>query len=315
MRALVMALLVAGTTFAAPGGKKEKEAETHFQKGVELLEAGQFEDALTEFGTAQSLHPTPEAVKYIAECQEALGQTMAAIASYHKYLDDVAVMVTETPEVHALRKHLGDLQAKFHADRARELRQQRKYGEAIDEFHEAQKARTDAHVWYEIAMCWEEKGNTAHAVEFYQRYLQEKPDASDAGEVEGRIAVLSGKKLVAPPPVEEVKEKPVYVQSPWYRSGPGWALTVVGLLLGGAGGALLGLSTAAANDLDRLTHVNDFLATMDRGQTMNKAGIAVTAVGGAALLTGIVLFVVHTRPRLVEKPAAARDPLAPAGTW
>jgi len=318
MRAVVaisVLLLVGGTAIA--GGKKE--ADRHFAKGMRLEGEGDFEAALTEFGAAQAAWPTAETMLHIAECQEALGETLPAIASYQRYLDDVE----GTPEAEPIRKHIGDLQAKLHVEKAQQLKQERRWADAIEEFEAALRARPAPHLYYEIAVCYEDKGNNLRALENYRRYLKEKPDASDAGEIEGRIAVLSGRKLSPPPPsLTETPRKPKYMQSPWYTSGAGWGLTVMALLLGGTGGTLYGLSTVAARDLDRASNEADWLATRDRGVLLNQAGIGLMAAGGAALVTGIVLFMVHTRPRVVEekpepKPANV-DPFAPrslGGGW
>jgi tetratricopeptide (TPR) repeat protein len=299
------AILVAAGSFAASagadkprrGGKEEREAEAHHQKGLAFLEIGQFEDAIYEFTAAQQIAPQPKNTLHIAECQEAMGNLLSAISSYKHYLAEAE----NPPE--ALRKHVSELDAKFHVEKARKLTDDHEYAGALRELEEAQKAKPDPRRYYDMALALVEMGDNARAIEHYRRYLKEVPDAPDAGEVEGRIKVLSGERM-APPP-EPPKPPPPPAAPPFYTSAGGWGLTVAAVALGGASAGLFGATLAAGGDAANATSEEAFLAAQGRGSLFNTLGIVTLVAAGVALVAGVILFAAHARPPEVAPPPPA----------
>ena len=68
----------------------------------------------------------------------------------------------------------------------------------------------------------------------------------------------------------------------------GIALVVVGAVLGGGGGALLGVGKAQFGDANSAATLDDRNAVASRSHALEPAGIAMIAVGGAALVAGVV---------------------------
>src|SRR4051812_21217633 len=62
--------------------------------------------------------------------------------------------------------------------------------EAMDEFKTAYRLYPDPTFFYNIALCHRKLGENGEALSFYKKYLREKPDATNRGEVERRIAEL-----------------------------------------------------------------------------------------------------------------------------
>ncbi|MSP62978.1 MAG: tetratricopeptide repeat protein [Myxococcales bacterium] len=307
---MIWVALLSGAAFAGKPSTEAREAKVHFDQGVALEGEGRFEEALPEFGAAQAIYPSAENVLHLAECQEALGQLRAAIASYQRYLDAIG----EAIESVQMRQHLADLQAAFHTGEAKRLQEERRFAEAIHEYEEAQKVKADPKRWYEMALCQEEMGESARAVETYERYLKEVPDAGDAGEVRGRIAVLSGKKLGTTEVAPVVAVGPAPARG-WHTSKAGWAMAIGGLALGGGAGAMFGLRASASKDADGARSEGQFLSAVDSGTLYSGLGVGFAAVAGVALLTGVILFVLHARPPDPPPPRAVpsgRDPRAPS---
>lgn len=288
MRLLVFSAIVSlSFGAAAKPGRLERDAEVHHQKGVVLLEQGQYEDAIGEFNQAQELDPQPKNTLHIAECQEAMGNLLSAISSYKHYFAE-----SNDPS-EPLKNHVAGLDAKFHDDKGKKLREEHEYGGALREFQEAQKARPDAKRLYDLALCLEEMGENAKAVEHYRRYLKEIPDANDAGEVEGRIKILSGEHMAPPPAPPPPPPPPVH--PPWWKSAGGWGLTVAAVALAGGSAGLFGATLGAGSTAGAARSEDDFLAAQSSGSLFNALGIACAVAAGVALVAAIVLFAAHQR--------------------
>jgi len=80
--------------------------------------------------------------------------------------------------------------AREHFDKAQTLYKNGKYVEAAKEFQAAYDSRPFAQFLFNIGAAYEKQRKYAKAVEFYQRYLKEEPNASDRASVNKRIAVL-----------------------------------------------------------------------------------------------------------------------------
>lgn len=65
-----------------------------------------------------------------------------------------------------------------------------KFEEALAAFTEAYNLSGEPGLVFNLAVCSEQTGNVEKAIAYYQLYLEENPDASDAGEVKKRLEIL-----------------------------------------------------------------------------------------------------------------------------
>lgn len=162
-------------------------------------------------------------------------------------------------------------QAQLTADQKQEMRQHyekatraydiEKYGEAVDEYQKAYEIGGDPAMLYNIAQAYRLNKQLPDALHFYRRYLQRSPNARNREDVERKIndleqsieakrkadeATAAAARLRAPPPVTP-PPRPAVLASP----------------------RLVTVPTPAA----------------EGGNGMRVAGIVVTSVGVAALIT------------------------------
>ncbi len=72
---------------AGPAGDSQEKARTHFARGVELFEDGDFASAVFEFETAHELSGNAHLLYNIAVCRDELHEYAAAMSAYQRYLD------------------------------------------------------------------------------------------------------------------------------------------------------------------------------------------------------------------------------------
>jgi hypothetical protein len=125
----------------------------------------------------------------------------------------VAVALLLSSGVQAQTKASGAAQskdkaeAKAHYDQGTVHYNLDEWPQAIEDFRSAYRLFPDATFLYNIAQCYRKAGNAAEALSFYKKYLRERPDAPNRGEVEKRIEELEASKAshpappVVPPPV------------------------------------------------------------------------------------------------------------------
>jgi tetratricopeptide (TPR) repeat protein len=117
---------------------------------------------------------------------------------------------------------------------AKELFQQGKehysqgqYEKAIASFEAAGKIRPSPILDYNIARCHENLGNTQKAIEYYERYLDKKPDADNSAQVRERVATLkraaAPEKPVPPDPSSAANEPEMAKEAPPPVTPPGSA--------------------------------------------------------------------------------------------
>jgi tetratricopeptide (TPR) repeat protein len=180
--------------------------------------------------------------------------------------------------------------------------QQANYGDAVKEFNEAHRLSKRADLLYNISVCYERLGRWDDAIGALQQYLTEKPDAPDRVVIESRIANFQQRRdaaLAAPPPV---KPPPPVPPPPRRRH-------VTSIIVGSVGaGVLLGaLGTGVTaqltyNDLNNKCPnmtCNGHDQTLRDEQNLGKALAISTdvllALGGATLITGVILFILEAR--------------------
>src|SRR4051812_10145879 len=91
-------------------------------------------------------------------------------------------------------------QAKTHFETGRNAYNAGDYVTAIREFKAAEALRPSPILDYNIGLANEKLGKRRVAVKYYRRYLELQPNASNKGEVDGKIAALEAEIAQQPPP-------------------------------------------------------------------------------------------------------------------
>ncbi len=288
--------------------KGKDPATVHLDQGLELEGEGEFEMAIMEFEAAEKIVKNPENALHIAECHESLSQTDEAIAAYERYLEQVP----PGTNVDAIKKHLDEMRIKLHTGEAKRLLDDKNYEQSLAELEAAEKVQHEPRRLYDIAVCLEGMNENAKAAETYRTYLKEVPDTADAGEIEGRIKVLSGHHM-APAPIDALAPPPPPTAK-WYQNKGGWGLTIGGVLLAAGSIAFFGLSQATSGDADNAHTEADWTTLTDRGHTFNWVSLGLGVASVAVLAAAVVVFVRQAReppaPRATIPPPA---PTAPGG--
>jgi hypothetical protein len=80
--------------------------------------------------------------------------------------------------------------ARAEFERGQGLYEKGKYSEAAEAFQKAYESRSFPQFLFNVGACYERLRDYRRAVNYYQRYITELPDAADKNDVERRIAVL-----------------------------------------------------------------------------------------------------------------------------
>ena len=202
------------------------------------------------------------------------------------------------------------------------------YDEAITEYSAAYKAKDAPEILYNIAQAHRLAGHSAEALRFYRIYLTKLPAAANRAEVERKIEELQklvdqqrktqnmppDQPLRAPapetapatgtPPAPPAPAAAVAAPAAAPAPGAGRTKKIVGLVVGGVGvGALavgIGMGVLAKNAGDELSRNDAALMAFDAskeraGQTYQALEGVFLAVGGVAVASGVVLYVLGHR--------------------
>jgi tetratricopeptide (TPR) repeat protein len=210
--------------------------------------------------------------------------------------------------------------AKAHFLAGQAYYEQANYTDAVKEFNEAHRLSRRADLWYNVSVCYERLGRWDDAIAALQQYLQERPNAPDRAVIESRITNFTGRRDTeraqqAPPAT------PPPIAAPPPVVAPARHRHVASLIVGGIGLGLLvaGTGTGVAaqlayNDLNMKCpqmvcngSMQQLRDDVNLGKPLAISTDVLLAVGGAALVTGVVLFIVELR-----HPPAARVQLLPA---
>jgi tetratricopeptide (TPR) repeat protein len=185
--------------------------------------------------------------------------------------------------------------------------EQANYTDAVKEFLEAHRLSRRPDLLYNISVCYERLGRWDDAISSLQQYLSERPDAPDRAVIESRIANYEQRRdqeparmaaaapppVNVPPPVGEPR-RPHHVAS-WIVGGIGAGLLVAALGTGVTAHLTYkdlqtkcGGTTCPAGD-QMLVDEKNF------GRALTIATDVLLGVGGATLLTGVILFIVEAR--------------------
>ena len=99
--------------------------------------------------------------------------------------------------------------AKQHYQQGEAYFKAKNFSAAMEEYQRGYLDKANPVFIFNIAQCQRLLGNSAAAVEFYQRYLKEAPDGPGRPVAEKQIAELSGSTQTEPPPAPEAAAAPV----------------------------------------------------------------------------------------------------------
>jgi tetratricopeptide (TPR) repeat protein len=203
------------------------------------------------------------------------------------------------------------------------------YDAAAKLFEEAYKLDSNPNYLFNIGRVYEEKGDIRAAVDYYQRFVKEPGVELEARELAlQRLRVLKaileetdGKKEPPtdepkdeqPPPVEGPKE-PTKTQPEPPAEDPGakkmWTAGFVLLGIGAVGMAVGGiLGGVTLSKQNQLEGIHDYKARVDlaeQGRGLALGTDVLLGVGGALVLTGIILVGVSASKRRAKAVAARR---------
>ena len=190
--------------------------------------------------------------------------------------------------------------ARRHSQRA-QLYEQGHFADALAEFEVARRIKPLPALDYDVARCKERLEDWGGAADAYERYLAAAPDASDGPELKARVATLRERERALHPPLPP----------PPTAKAPSRALRkaaiAVGVLALGSFGAAAGLLGSVAADFPAeqvfcTTHACSDADVAPLRARAN-AGYALLAVGGAAAVVDVVLWLAGARRR---SPRSAR---------
>jgi tetratricopeptide (TPR) repeat protein len=195
----------------------------------------------------------------------------------------------------------------------------------LNEFQSALEAFKRAYLQYEepaflfnIAQCHRQLGDKVEAVKFYKTYLRKVPSAPNRAETERLIATLetaieqqekskppTGTIDVPPPapaPRPAPAPQPVVAKPPADHAAAGRTKKIAGLALLGGGAGLLalgavfvGLAKVANDDVENPADGTHDPGAEDRRNTFQTLDAVFFAVGGAAVVTGLTLYLLGRR--------------------
>ncbi|HEX4462982.1 MAG TPA: tetratricopeptide repeat protein [Polyangia bacterium] len=224
-------------------------------------------------------------------------------------------------------------EAKVHYDRGMTHYHLGEFSAAVDEFKAAYGLSQASPLLFNLGQAARLGHQYEQALHFYRTYLRLMPDASNRADVEQRITELeplaaeerarieARQKPLAPPPSAVVEAAPVKtVRQPGPSGRPlrigGVALGAIGIGVLGAGAGLGGAALSAQSQLSKLARDMGTWSPSQsdlyhRGKTEATAATAMYVVGGAALATGLVLYLVgrhrdRTRFAVAPGPGGAQ---------
>ncbi|MCU0683504.1 MAG: tetratricopeptide repeat protein [Polyangiaceae bacterium] len=198
----------------------------------------------------------------------------------------------------------------------------RDFRRALDRFNEAYALEAEPDLLYNIARCHEALGETATAIAKYTRYVEE-PGADAEGRARAQEKLRSLKQAAPAAPAAGPKAAPsagsvapATAPATAARSYSPWTWITLGIggaaAVGGSAAFLLGVSDhgkvtddpgyGQPGQVSTLTRARaeELIDSGDRKKTI---GVALWGVGGAALVTSTVLFLLERSAKPRERAA------------
>ena len=202
-------------------------------------------------------------------------------------------------------------EAKGHFERALSLQGGGAYGEAIIEYQAAYALMPMPELLFNIGQCYRLSGDAAHAILYYQRYLQVVGDGGAADEARAHIQALSAPVVATKPPPAPPPPSPSSGSATWRWIGAGSA--TAGVLLVGAGLWFGMEATDAATRIESATgEFTPELEAVERdGKTDERRMLLLTTTGATLVLAGGLTWWLN-RPRTTVRRLEA-GPLLRSG--
>jgi tetratricopeptide (TPR) repeat protein len=207
--------------------------------------------------------------------------------------------------------------------------QAKEYDEAVALFEQAYELQPEPNYLFNIGRIYEESGNLAKSVEFYERFVKEPGVPLDARErglerlrvLRAIIEETAPEPEPEPEPEVEPEPEPEPVVAPPPEDPKPSKLRVAGYVLLGTGaatlavgGVLAGLALQRANTLEGQHTYEERNDTADQGRGMALSADILFGVGGAVAAAGLVMVLVSLPRKKAADAAAMRPSLAPWAT-
>ncbi|MBA2663845.1 MAG: tetratricopeptide repeat protein [Bradymonadaceae bacterium] len=283
-------------------GKKNDPAHLSMQ-GVACFETGDFSRALTYYGRALELAPTPMLHGAMGRAFHELGLYSLAAFYYNGYLEDVP---TDSDGARRIRERLATLQEQETAASGK-----------ISIVSAPSKALVYLVMpnqdWFELGPT----PLTISAKEGNYRFVIVEPDHHR----QIHDVTIAGSADTIDLSADLIHENSTFDVSArqWRRAGAWTMVSSAPILLGGITLLVLGhQSTSRAKDYNPETTGHSLSQKRDlhdKGDTLQRWGIITTGIGGAGLLTGAILYSIglssskRSEPAPLEEPAASIIPV------
>jgi tetratricopeptide (TPR) repeat protein len=159
------------------GQSSVAKAEALFDKAIQHMDAGRYDEACAALTESQRLASTPGTVYALADCEATRGKIEPARENYKKYLALFSAMKTPLRERHEERARLAEaalkrLSAEELFNKAVEHMDAGRFGEACAALTESQQIDAAPGTLYALADCEATRGRIATAHEHYVAYLK-----------------------------------------------------------------------------------------------------------------------------------------------
>jgi tetratricopeptide (TPR) repeat protein len=292
-------------------------AREHYSRAIKAYEVGQYDEAIAEFAAAYKLRDDPSILFNLAQSHRLAGHRAEALRTYRMFMlkvpnapnrHEVEAMITnlqsssgkEDPDRELARRYSEAGAAKFAAG---------EFQEAVAEFEKARLVKPSPGLDLNIARCYDKLGRLEEALASYRLYVEAKPDAPDSAEIRNRITTLDERLTASRPPTPAAEPQPPpqpQPQQPKPDVHAGRTLTAAGIAIAVVGVAALagGIASGvlAKQNGDDLTQADQNMGTFSAakesaGKSEQIAEGVLLGVGGAAVVTGVVLVIVGQRAR------------------
>lgn len=173
-----------------------------------------------------------------------------------------------------------------------------RYEYALVHFQRAYELSPRPILLFNIGASAERLSRDTLALEAYEQYLQELPDAPNRRVVAARIVLLR-QALYGQPAQPLETEPPTSTVAPWVVVGVGASAVVLGAVFTGLGFA----DAATVRDLPDGTPWAAVADEYERAPRRQLAGLALLGVGTVAVVTGVVLALTGRRRSSSAPPA------------
>ncbi len=195
--------------------------------------------------------------------------------------------------------------------------EQGRYESALNDFRQAYELSHRPALLFNIGTAAQNLRRDREALEAFEQYLRELPDATNRAAVESRIEILR-RAVERPEEEEEEEEQHLEETTPTSAPSAGPPIPALALVISGAAVTLVGVALLGAYGADAATVTgatagtmwSDVQAAYDRTEALSAAGGVLLGVGVAALAVGVILWVITPNQPSSER-AALRRPL----TW